>query len=207
MAKRKTFAEKIAEMPAEEIARWKTEEVEKNLKKLRTSYSRRVASFHKKGLVSQAELQYNVSNLPTKKIEDMTRNQMLLEVSKIKSFFEAKTSTEKGIREVNRQQDIAIFGANKKGNPRYSMTNEERTRYWSLYTEFNNMYKTDSSKYGSESIQQMLGEIMLKNDMNHDDFVAVLDEVQSRLKSEYDRTLEKEFVPNVFGGRGNGFRR
>lgn len=203
-----TFAEKIAQMPDETIAKWTEQEMAQNLRKLRQSLSRRLSSFHRKNLVSQAEIQYVANRPEPKDIASMTRNQMYLELSQIRSFFQAKTSTEKGIREVNRQQDISIFGADTRGRPRKSMSNEERTRFWSLYDEYENMYKGINTRYSSSSVQQMLGQILFDRDEDEADVVMMLDRLEKRLAEE-KRVIIKPIqeVANVYTGQGNDFRR
>lgn len=203
MAKRKTFAEKIAETPLEEISKWKQKEMATTLKKLRTSYSRRIASFHKKGIVSEAEVTFSAGNSMKRNIDDMTRNQMLYEVARLQAFFQSRTSTERGVREVNKEQDARIFGVNRRGTPKYTMSNEERARYWALYSEYHNMYKAESTRYSSENIQQMLGEILRSREINPSDFVSILDRVQSELESQRESELEEDFAANVYQGRGN----
>lgn len=203
MAKKKTFAEKIAETPIEEISKWKQKEMASTLKKLRTSYSRRVASFHRKGIVSEAEIAFGAGHSMKRNIEDMTRNQMLFEVARLQAFFQSKTSTERGVREVNMAQDASIFGVNRRGIPKYTMNNEERARYWALYHEYYNMYKSESTRYSSESIKQMLGEILRSREINPSDFVSILDKVQSELESQRESELEEDFAANVYQGRGN----
>jgi len=207
MPKRKTFAEKIADTPLEEISKWKQKEMATTLKKLRTSYSRRIASFHRKGIVSEAEIAFGAGNSIKRSIDDMTRNQMLYEVARLQAFFRARTSTERGVREVNRAQDASIFGVNSRGVPKYTMNNEERARYWALYTEYHNMYKSESTSYSSESIKQVLGEILRSREINPSDFVAILDRVQSELESKRESELEEDFAANVHQGRGNNSRR
>lgn len=207
MPKRKTFAEKIAETPLEEISKWKQKEMATTLKKLRTSYSRRIASFRKKGIVSEAEITFGAGGSMKRNIEDMTRNQMLYEVARLQAFFKSRTSTERGVREVNREQDARIFGVNRRGVPKYTMNNAERAQYWTLYAEYHNMYLAESTKYPSETIQQMLGEILRSREIDPSDFAAILGKVQSELERQRESDLEEYFTANVYQGRGNNSRR
>lgn len=121
MAKiKKTQAEKIASMPIENITKISDKErniLEKYVKTLRAGYKRRVQSLAKKGLVSHAQIALE-GTIPDKKpvqLTKMTRNQLILEFARYAKFFNDVTSSEAGIKKVNREQDIRIFGQDAKG--------------------------------------------------------------------------------------------
>lgn len=57
-------------------------------------------------------------------------------------FLQAKSSTVEGSREINRQQDIRLFGVDKNGNPLGTLTDDERRAVWSAYENFTDMYRT-----------------------------------------------------------------
>lgn len=180
MAKRKkTFAEKIAETPVDEFSSMTESELKSEVKRGRFAVSRRLGSFKRAGLESAAAIQYfdtgklrrdktpevNRATLAKvardTKVGDMSRNQALMELARIQAFFRSKTSTVKGQQEVNRRQDIAIFGADEKGNPIDTMSNEERTKLWSVYMEYYNQHPETYSHTGwSTDIQKMLGTIV-----------------------------------------------
>lgn len=207
--KNKTKAERIASIPMEQVMRLSGKEGRKTLeqyvKTLKFGYKRRVQSFRKKGLVSHAQiaLEGSIPPGPQKQLTKMTRNQLILEFSRYSKFFQDETSSEKGIKRVNTQQDVRIFGADKKGRPKRKMTNSEREKYWSLYEEFQNQQPTANSKYGSESVQQMVAEALFDTEGTPgENLVDFLDRVEARLarKSEEENLRG---APNVYSGRGD----
>lgn len=207
MAKKLTRAERIAKIPIEEIGKLKgasgRKQLETYLKNLEMGYKRRVQSFRKRGITSYAQLSFE-SGIPAgvksrQSIKDMTRNQLILEIARYQKFFNDKTSSIEGIKEVNREQDIRIFGKNRRGQPRKRMTEDERKRFWSLYEEYLNQDPTASSKYGSESIQQMVADALFSGEEKT--ITELLDGVETRLKRKtHEENLRS--VPNVYSGRG-----
>lgn len=211
MAKRKqTQAEKIASMPIEDITRMSGKErktLEKYVRMLRAGYKRRVQSFAKKGLVSHAQIALE-GTLPDKKpvqLTKMTRNQLILEFARYAKFFNDVTSSEAGIKNVNREQDIRIFGQDAKGRPRRTMTDQERQKFWSLYEEYENQHPTATSRYGSESIQQQIADALFDaQTINGENLVDFLDRVEQRL-AQHSMEENLRSVPNVYSGRGTTF--
>lgn len=211
MAKRnQTKAEKIASIPIEDISRMSGKQrktLEKYVRTLRAGYKRRVQSFAKKGLVSHAQIALE-GTIPDKKqvqLTKMTRNQLILEFSRYAKFFNDVTSSEAGIKKVNREQDIRIFGKDAKGRPRRTMTDQERQKFWSLYEEYENQNPTATSRYGSESIQQQIADALFDaQTINGENLVDFLDRVEQRLaKHNMEENLRS--VPNVYSGRGTTF--
>lgn len=205
--KKLTKAEKISNLPIEEVMKLSGKEGRKKLegfiKSLRFGYKRRVQSFAKKGLISHAQIALE-GTLPQGnrvQLTKMTRNQLILEFARYSKFFQDETSSEEGIKKVNKEQDIRIFGTDDKGRPNRTMTGEERQKFWSLYEEFQNQQPTANSKYGSESIQQMVAEAMFDPGANpRENLVDFLDRVEERLsKKQTEENLRS--VPNVYSGR------
>lgn len=211
MAKRKqTQAEKIASIPIEQIIKMSGKErktLENYVRTLRGGYKRRVQSFARKGLTSHAQIAFE-GTIPDKKpvqLTKMTRNQLILEFARYSKFFNDVTSSEAGIKKVNREQDIRIFGQDAKGRPRRTMTDMERQKFWSLYEEYENQHPTASSRYGSESIQQQIADAMFDTQtIGGDNLIDFLDRVENRLAQ---KTMEENLrsVPNVYSGRGTTF--
>lgn len=211
MAKRKqTQAEKIASIPIEQIIKMSGKErktLENYVRTLRGGYKRRVQSFARKGLTSHAQIAFE-GTIPDKKpvqLTKMTRNQLILEFARYSKFFNDVTSSEAGIKKVNREQDIRIFGQDAKGRPRRTMTDTERQKFWSLYEEYENQHPTASSRYGSESIQQQIADAMFDTQtIGGDNLIDFLDRVENRLAQ---KTMEENLrsVPNVYSGRGTTF--
>lgn len=203
-----TRAEQIANTPMEQVMKLSGKEGRKTLesyvKFLKYGYNRRVQSFQRKGLVSHAQIALE-GTLPTGKqvqLTKMTRNQLILEFARYSRFFQNVTSSEKGIKEVNRQQDIRIFGTDSRGRPKRTMTTKEREKYWSLYEEYQNQHPTGNSRYGSESIQQTLAEAVFDTGGTPgENLVDFLDRVEKRL-AQKSREKNLRSVPNVYSGRG-----
>lgn len=181
-------------------------QVEKDLTLLRRSYIRRVEAFQRRNLISHAQIALE-SSMPQgkqKKLSEMTHNQLILEYARYAKFFTDETSTVEGIKRINREQDIRIFGADKRGRPNRTMTSQERERYWSLYEEYQNMHPTASSRYGSESVQQQLADAIFSLGDPSQNLVSFLDSVEQKLHQQYI-TENLRSMPNVYSGRGNTF--
>lgn len=206
--KKLTKAEQISNMPMEQVMKLSgkngRKKLESYVKSLKFGYKRRVQSFKKKGLVSHAQIALEGTLPPGKEVQltKMTRNQLILEFARYSKFFQDTTSSEEGIKEVNRQQDIRIFGSDQKGRPKRTMTDTERQKYWSLYEEYQNQQPTANSRYGSESIQQMVAEALFDTEGTPgENLVDFLDRVEERL-AQKSREENLRSVPNVYSGRG-----
>lgn len=206
--KKLTRAEQISNMPMEQVMKLSgkngRKKLESYVKSLKFGYKRRVQSFKKKGLVSHAQIALEGTLPPGKEVQltKMTRNQLILEFARYSKFFQDTTSSEEGIKEVNRQQDIRIFGSDQKGRPKRTMTDTERQKYWSLYEEYQNQQPTANSRYGSESIQQMVAEALFDTEGTPgENLVDFLDRVEERL-AQKSREENLRSVPNVYSGRG-----
>lgn len=141
-------------------------------------------------------------------VSKISRNKAINEIARIQEFFNAKTSSVKGAREVMRQQDIRIYGKNELGNPVHRMTVEKRTKYWSVYDEFLSTYKNAEAIFGSDKIQQFLGERVtkkkgkfIKDGISADELQAIFDNLTANLEDEEDG----QFRGNVYSGRGDDY--
>lgn len=208
--RRKTKSEQIASIPIEQITKMSGKErktLEKYVRTLRQGYKRRVLSFARKGLISHAQIALE-GTIPNKKpvqLTKMTRNQLIFEFARYSKFFNDVTSSETGIKKVNREQDIRIFGQDSGGRPRRTMTDMERQKFWTLYEEYENQHPTASSRYGSESIQQQIADALFDTQsIGGENLIDFLDRVEQRL---LQKTTEENLrsVPNVYSGRGTTF--
>lgn len=211
MAKKKqTQAEKIASIPIEQITKMTSKDrkaLEKYVKTLRAGYKRRVQLFVRKGLVSHAQIALE-GTIPDKKpvqLTKMTRNQLILEFARYAKFFNDVTSSEEGIKSVNRAQDVRLFGTDAKGRPKYSMSQEERTRFWQLYEEYQNQNPSKFVNYGYNTVQQAITEMTLSgSELTSDNLIVLMDKLDAILeKSYFEQNLGS--VPNVYSGRGTTF--
>ena len=81
------------------------------------------------------------------------------------------------------------------------MKSTERQKYWSLYEEYQNQHPNANSRYGSESIQQMVAEALFDTDGTPgENLVDFLDRVEERL-AQKSREENLRSVPNVYSGR------
>lgn len=211
MAKRKlTKAEQIARIPWDEISKIKgdeegLEQLRGYLKILRSGYSRRVASFNRKNLFSYANFSL-LSNATymysVKEIYGLNRNKLLLEMARYIKFFNDQTSTEEGIKKVNREQDLRIFGADSRGRPLKTMTTQERFMYWTLYEEFERQYPIWVTQPYSDDTQKILAEAFFMDDeFNKMTFAEKMEYLHRKIEEERS-VINLEDSPNAYSGRG-----
>lgn len=158
-----TYA-KIKSMSATELSKLDTREAAELLRQFREKFRFRQKAFQRAKSVYSPALekmeQYYERN-GVQSTETMNVNKIRSELFQIQDFFKARTSDVKGARQVMREQDERIFGLNERGNPARRMTVEERTKFWQVYDEFLKTYKNAEAIYGSEKIQQYLGELTI----------------------------------------------
>lgn len=169
---------------------------------LALAYNRRVASFKRRGVVSQAQIQFeNAGPVKTIPIKDMSYNQLLYELARFQAFFNSKTSSVAGINRVNREQDRRIFG--KSGG---TMSDDERKNYWAVYNEFMNQNRSLSTMLSSSQVQQMLGSMQEEDgDLTGQGIQKAVDDLRENLleyRAEQEEQEYQEGVPNVYSGSG-----
>lgn len=208
MAKKKqTQAEKIAKMDIEKISKISNrnrKQLEDYVKKLQYGYKRRVQQFQNQGLVSHAQISLEGSSATGKRqpLNKMSRNQLILEFAKYQKFFNSKTSTVEGIKEVNREQDIRIFGKDNSGKPLRTMTEKQRQLFWQTYEEYENQEPTGVNRYGYGFIWNQLGEMIIQGDeITEDNLILNLNRLREKL-DQSERRLDIGSVPNVYSGKG-----
>jgi len=129
----------------------------------------------------------------------MTRNQILNEIFNLQGFFQAESSTVAGARKIQREQDIRIFGETPSGRPKKRMTLKQREKFWSIYNEFISTFKTAEYLYGSNKIQQYLGQYLIsskKVDVDMD----TLYNLESLLRDEQEEIYNGDYSGSVFSG-------
>lgn len=218
--KKLTKAERLAKIPIEDIIKSGGPEGTKKqieiLKTLAVGYKRRAASFDRKDIFSYAQDKYEAyhNTLSAREIKKLNFNQRVLEIAKLQSFFNSRTSSLKGIKEINREQDVRIFGADEEGTPLGTLDKKERKAYWTLYENFLN--QNPIKLVTSERIQQLLGTIKISNELKNaiwdkkktEDLPPEFMDIINKLKklAEDDSLLNEETDPeevgNVFMGRG-----
>lgn len=207
MARKMTKAEKIARIPDIEISRLKGEEGRKQLiqyvRTLQAGYKRRVASFMRQGEFSHAQFSLEESFTPGArgKISNMNMRQLHMEFARYAQFFKSDTATLEGIRRVNRQQDIRIFGVDEKtGRPLQTMTPAQREEYWKLYDEY--MNQNPEHFLASEQVQQIIGSAQFLPKSDTYDLSKRIEEIRAELERQRNLDSMQRSIPNVFMGGG-----
>lgn len=161
-----TYA-KIKSMDASEISKLDQKHAAELLRQFREKFRYRQKAFNRAGknvyspAMEKMEGYYDRNGVQSP--ESMNVNRIRSELFHIQEFFNSKTADVSGARKVMREQDARIFGVNERGVPRYRMTIEERTKFWSVYEEYLNTFKADETRYGSDKIQQFLGDITIND--------------------------------------------
>ena len=162
MAKKITYKE-LKTKSAVEISKLNKQQAAEMLKQFREKFRFREKAFQRAGknvyspALEKMDEYYQRNGVQSP--ETMNVNKIRSELFHIQEFFNSDTADVKGARKVMREQDARIFGTNERGTPKYRMTIEERTKFWETYNEFVNTFKNYESIYGSDRIQQFLGEI------------------------------------------------
>lgn len=179
--RKKTVAEKLAEIPWEDISRLTTSaEDMKTLMRyvdtMRQGMNRRVQMFNRRGVFSYAADSVeamNIKNVPARNIVNQimkskagpgksklatARNALIAEFAKYQQFFNSQTSSLEGIALVNAEQDKRIFGGDYQ---KKSMTDEERKVFWHMYEDFMESPSfARTASMTSETVQQYLASAM-----------------------------------------------
>lgn len=121
-------------------------------------------------------------------------------INMMQDFFSWETSTVAGWKKFARNQDIRLFGADKKGNPNHSLTDLERDAFWKAYNELKTRGTT--MLLDSESIINT-GYSMLWMDKKFTDSINIHDitSIVRRLEEIWNKQ-ELEF-PEIIGGDEN----
>lgn len=206
-----TKAEQIANMPHEEVAKASKSTLQGYVKTLRMGYTRRVQAFQRNEIISFADIQFKRNYVPppaNTPINKLSYNQLIMEIAQYRSFFTGKTSTIKGALEVNKEQDIRIFGKDSRGRPNRTMSNEERIKYWSVYNEYLEQNKGAVGQYGSDRIQIILGDLLFNKSRisaTYDAFafLDLLNQVENTLRRDkFERDWKEAQNHEIFRGRG-----
>lgn len=185
---KKTRAEEYAEIPIEVITLIKADkqgikELVRYVSTMRQGFKRRANQIKRAGMYSYAADKYardpdddpairqRVNEIISDSLKNgqtigeanaRARNWLVHEFARYSSFFESETSTLTGISDVNRRQDIAIFGKTEEGDPKGTLNLGERRAYWALFNEFAVGDNTAATfnRYGSHRMQTIIGEFV-----------------------------------------------
>lgn len=208
---RKSITQKVLEMSIDDIGQQNKITLAKYYKSMRSALGKRMKTFREAGEFSHA---YNVYEREFKKeipmkVSEMTQGRLQKEVVRLKKFFESETSTVEGSEEVNRRQDVMIFGSIPGTNiPNRTMSAEERKEYWNLYDEWYNQEYKKHPELQSSEIQNILADLMFAgtgefNSMLLTEKMAYLSE---RASEEHEMDLRRK-SSSVLRGKGSNFAR
>ena len=208
---RKSITQKVLEMSIEDIGKQNKSTLMKYYKSMRSALGKRMKTFREAGEFSHA---YNVYEREFKKeipmkVSEMTQGRLQKEVVRLKKFFEGETSTVEGAQEVNRRQDVMIFGAIPGTNiPNRTMSVTERKEYWDLFDEWYAQEYETHPKLQSSEIQNTLADLMYAgtgefNSMLLTEKMAFLSE---RASEAHEMDLRRK-SSSVLRGKGSGFAR
>lgn len=94
------------------------------------------------------------------RMNKMSMNQMRSEVFRLQEFFNAKTSTVPGTRQVTSDMAKRIFGENSRGRAKQNLSVDEWREFWAIYEEYKNQRPQDTADQ-STVVQQALGQIVI----------------------------------------------
>ena len=216
MARRPQY-EILVDTPYEELSSIKLEngaieKLSRYVNILKQGLKIRMAQFEKSGeysYVFDKIEEANLKNVPASQIgvgrtAKERRNLLLQEIARYQSILEAQSATVEGAREINREQDIRIFGVDESGEPKETFTNDERKEYWSLYEEYEKFDPTYGSRYGSSTTQQVIADMYRSGSV---DRATMLSEARRRLNELKAQTEGGtiEEIANVYAGRRFNF--
>ena len=208
---RKSVTQKVLEMSFEDIGQQNKSTLAKYYKSMRSALGKRMKTFREAGEFSHA---YNVYEREFKKeipmkVSEMTQGRLQKEVVRLKKFFESETSTVAGSEEVNRRQDLMIFGAIPGTNiPNRTMSAEERKEYWNLYDEWYAQEYETHPKLQSSEIQNTLADVMYADtgEFNSMLLTEKLAFLSNRASEAHEMDLRRK-SSSVLRGKGSGFAR
>ena len=208
---RKSITQKVLEMSIEDIGQQNKSTLAKYYKSMRSALGKRMKTFREAGEFSHA---YNVYEREFKKeipmkVSEMTQGRLQKEVVRLKKFFEGKTSTVEGAQEVNRRQDVMIFGAIPGTNiPNRTMSVTERKEYWDLFDEWYAQEYETHPKLQSSEIQNTLADLMYADtgEFNSMLLTEKMSFLSERASEEHEMDLRRK-SSSVLRGKGSGFAR
>lgn len=192
----KISRQKIKNIDPSDISKMKSAELREILRAARSHYQAQAEKFekHSRTVWSPAyQKMEEFYDLKGKKTSSRMRvSEMRNEIYHLRDFFNAQTSTLSGSREVAREQDIRIFGADENGKPLHRMNKSQRIEFWSAYSEFELLNPTYFQDMQSERVQQYLGQIMLDTARRTKKRFSFSMDLFNDLKDRLDDMEEKE---------------
>lgn len=211
MARKTITYEEIRKLSPTELGKMSKSQLSDLLRKVRVKTQTRLEQLEKvSGTVYSpaADVLWQKTQFKNPPTSKMSRNQVLGELFTHQAFHNAKTSTVSGAREVQREQDIRLFGETSSGKPKKRMTIKQRIKFWAIYEEFQRTFKNAEYLYGSNRIQQALASMMKgnrirsENTIDSEDLNEMLDTLEESIREEREEQGDYEFDnANVYSGR------
>lgn len=145
------------------------------------------------------------------------KDSAVAELKRLNNFFNAKTSTVRGAREVMRQQDLRIFGEKENafgkptGQPAQRLTRQQRDFMWSGYQEFLSGSDTAAIAARSYEKRQQAAGLVVKSmrgkKLSIEDFMERLKKVLTQME-DIESGVEVEDVDPIaelLSGTGDDF--
>lgn len=172
-----------------------TAELAKMVQNVRRQTVRRINSLKNKETDSFAafKLGKDLEKYMDRYTDRADRNALEAELAVYHQFWASKGSTVSGAKEINREQDIRIFGAEEHGAvkiPVYTMNKDERERFWEAYMEFMNQHPEKNTRDNSERIQRLIGGYMELVTVRN--YSAIIEKVEEKLKESDTNVSEEE---------------
>lgn len=160
--------------------------------------TRRLKSIEKADRFSWAGENYTKSRAGTYSVRGKNRNQLLSQAFNQISFFTSPSSTLEGIKKIERNQDMRLFGTTKSGRPRRTLDVSERREMWNLYSTF--MEDTRYSKWGAilgyNELQKFFAEEVASGRSNKDNYFERVDDIFRR---QYEDAKNDEYESSIGG--------
>ena len=137
------------------------------------------------------------------KVNKMTASSLQAELIRIQQFFQSRTSTAAGARDVMREQDASIFGTDANGQPLYRMSKSQRDKYWELYEKFASTYAVTAAAMGSDQLKIFLGDYMKQTKKSSPEIGA---DLLAELNKKYWEQQDEDRFERLRLGRQQGSR-
>lgn len=190
------------EIDIEDFPKYSGENVEKLYdiyKAMRRQVNVRKNRFRRSGEFSHALERYDrEAKEQLQFVGPKSYNSLVGEIVLMQKFFNSETSSVTGAREVNKREDLRIFGpsARSETKPARTMTARERELYWDLVDEWYDQQFKTNSHLASGQIQRSLADLMFKSDdFNEATLVEKLNQLTAHAKG--DIMVDKETGHNV----------
>ena len=127
------------------------------VKQARELYEKRVKALKKAHVSWSPALEKIEGKVGTKPVNKMSASSLQVELIRIQQFFQSRTSTAAGARDVMREQDASIFGVDYSGKPLFRMTKNERDMFWEAFEKYYETYGAHAQIVGSNQLKILLG--------------------------------------------------